>query len=196
MLHANTCATLAAGLLAVLASPSAIAGDNWSSYDHTHMTGAQCQPSTGSQWPDFLVNPNGIRNNNATSNRYVSCTIPFNSEEAISQSDSDPTTAQGPMRVVLTLDYSQVGATSNYSTDCTLFGQNGSTVQSDTQSVQSTKTTDFVYIDFGTSAALEGVSISNHATSVSLNCRLPPKVKLVTIKTYEYGDTGNYRYTP
>ena len=62
--------------------------------------------------------------------------------------------------------------------------------------VQSTKTTDFVYIDFGTSAALEGVSISNHATSVSLNCRLPPKVKLVTIKTYEYGDTGNYRYTP
>lgn len=197
MFRINKRAAIATGLLTTLAATSAMAGNSWPTYDRQTMSGAQCQPSTGSQWPDFLVNPSGIRNINTTSNRYVSCTIPFNSEDPIDQADSDTATPAGPMRIVLTLDYSQVGASTHWTTNCTLFGQNStSAAQSDTQSVQSTKTADFVYLDFGNSPALNTISVDWHAASVSLNCRLPPMVKLVTIKSYENGDTGNYRYTP
>lgn len=187
---------LATGLLATVVSAPAQAADNWPEWDRQTMSGAQCQPSTGSQWPDFLVYPSGIRNNSATSNRYISCTIPFNSESPINQADTSATTPAGRMRVIVTLDYSQVSASSNWTTNCTLFGQSNETVQSDTQSRTSVRTTALRTIDFGYSAALNGVDMGWHDATVSLNCRLPPKVKLVAVKTYEYGATGNYRWVP
>lgn len=185
-----------AALLAAATSANAIAGSTWSSYDRMTISGAQCQPSTGSQWPDFVVNPDGIRNMHTAYFRYISCAIPFQSENAINQSDNDNTTPAGAMSVTLVLDYSQVAVGSNHQTDCTLFGRNGTTVQSAVASVQATKTTDLQYLAFGNSSALEGLSIGNTATQVVLNCRLPPKVKLTNIKTYEEGETGNYYYTP
>lgn len=194
--HTHVCGA-AATLLAVAASGNALAGNNWDSYDRMTISGAQCQPSTGSQWPDFIVNPDGIRNMHASYSRYISCAIPFQSENPINQADTNGTTAAGAMAVTLVLDYSQVSVGSNHQTDCTLFGRNGDAVaQSVVESVTSPKTTTLQYISFGASSALEGISISSHATQVVLNCRLPPKVKLTNIKTYEYGETGHYYYTP
>lgn len=194
--HIHACGA-AAALLAAATSGNAIAGSSWSGYDRMTISGAQCQPSTGSQWPDFVVNPDGIRNMHTAYFRYISCAIPFQSENTIDQADYSGTTAAGAMEVVLVLDYSQVADGSNHQTDCTLFGRNGDSVaQSAVASVQSAKTTALQYLQFGASSALAGLSIGNHATHVVLNCRLPPKVKLTNIKTYEYGETGNYYYTP
>jgi hypothetical protein len=192
----HACAAIAA-LVAAATFGHATAGSAWTSYDRMTISGAQCQPSTGSQWPDFVVNPDGIRNMHPAYSRYISCAIPFQSENAIDQSDFSGTTAAGAMEVTLALDYSQVAVGSNHRTDCTLFGRNGGSVaQSDVGSVQSAKTADLQYIAFGASSALQGINISSHATQVVLNCRLPPKVKLTNIKTYEHGETGNYYYTP
>jgi hypothetical protein len=193
MLRTSTCTTVAAGLLAVLASASATAGDNWPAYDQTHMTGAQCQPSTGSQWPDFLVNPDGIRNN-ATANRYISCALPWLSDATIDQSDYTSSTPSGYVKVSLSFDASQGGG----STSCTLFGRPNDTlpVQSQTSTVTLTKNTTIQYLHFTNSAALNGLNPAYYAAQASLNCRLPAKVKLLSIHVWQADQTTNYRYTP
>lgn len=188
---------IAAGLLAGLASTHAAAADSWSAWDSTHMTGAQCQPSNGTQWSDFLINPDGIRNI-SSQNRYVSCAIPWLSDNTVDQSDSSNSTPVGRISLGLALDYSQVPAGISRTTNCTLFGRPDPTapVQSATSSVASVGTSDFQYISFNNSPALNGINPGWFVAQASLNCRLPPMVKLMSIHVYQDDATSNYRWIP
>lgn len=91
-----TCCALTLGLTCAYGTTAHAA----TSYDEDgkSLSGAQCQPSFGSQWSDFLTNPDGLRNN-SDQNRYISCTIPLDSESIVNQSDADPATAAGSLFV-------------------------------------------------------------------------------------------------
>lgn len=188
-------AFLGPSLLALLcASALAEAGNNYD-WDRKTMTGAQCQPSTGSQWGDFVVNPDGIRNI-AAANRYISCTVPIDSETNIDQADFDLTTAAGRMDGYLKFDYSLVPATGTYTTTCTLFNKHwttNATTASTTVSVTSGRTTSIVS-GFFAGTTFNGIGTLGGA--FAFNCRLPPQVKLVRIYWAESSKSDGYYYTP
>lgn len=161
------------------------------------VTGAQCQPSNGSQWPDILINPEGIRNNHASQNRYVSCALVLDFDDSIDVSDSDPTTAPGTFLIDLALDYSAVTSGSPV-TNCTLirYDSDGTrTTQAFPPASAPPGTTGYVYTNLSSPAVADGTSPIS-ADTLSVNCRLPPKVRLMLVKTYEYADQGGYYYTP
>jgi len=161
------------------------------------LAGSQCQPSTGSQTGDVLINPEGVRNI-STQNRYVSCAIVFDGDEILNQSDSDGTTTVGPMTVEVGLDYTTVPSSQSLVTNCTLirFNYNGTRTTAAFPAVQvaggssGTQTT-----SLSSPAILDGLDPFNPDT-VSLNCRLPPQVRLNYVKTYEGEYTGGFYYIP
>ena len=182
--------------LLVLLSASGIvqAANNWD-WDRKIMTGAQCQPSFGDQWPYFVVNVDGIRNI-STVERFVSCTVPIDSETAINQADFDATTPAGRMDGTLRFDYSQVGATGTFTTLCTLYNKSNSTnatTATTTVSVTSGRTTTLLAGNFA-GDSLNG--IGTLSGTFSFNCRLPPQAKLVSVYYAESSQTDGYTYTP
>ena len=184
----------AVSVLAIVASTSTVAGNN-SSANRKLMTGAQCQPSNGTQWGDFLINPDGIRNIHATYNRYVSCALVLDADADYNQSDYDGTTAVGNWTVEVGLDYSQIAPATSLTTNCTVFRHNyDGTVQSEGFTVTGNGQIPTVSNSFVPTIAT-GASPFNPDT-FSINCRLPPKVKLTYVKTYEYMTTDGYYYTP
>lgn len=158
------------------------------------MTGAQCQPSNGTQWADFIVNPDGIRNINPTYNRYVSCTIPIGSRQPVNQTDTDPLTAAGKLVIFLSFDYSQVPATGNTTTTCTFFKQTNTAVTTESINIIAPRTTSLV--SYGSIPAIFNGLYPDSLQAVGLNCRLPKKVKLAQIYWRDEGRTDGYTYTP
>ena len=184
----------AGALLTVFASSSAMATDNYGT-NRKVMSGAQCQPSNGTQWGDFLINPDGIRNIHPTYNRYVSCALVLDADADYDQLDIDSTTSQGEWVVEVGLDYSQIAPATSLTTNCTVFRHNfDGTVQSEGFTVVGNGQISTVSNSFAPTIAT-GASPFNPDT-FSINCRLPSKVKLTYIKTYEYMDTDGYYYTP
>ncbi len=161
------------------------------------LAGSQCQPSTGSQTGDAIINPEGVRNI-ATANRYVSCAIVFDGDDPISQSDSDSTTPGGGISLEVGLDYTTVPSNQSLITNCTLIRFNG-------DGTRTTAAFPAVQVAGGTPgiqltglyypALLDGLNPFVPDT-VSLNCRLPPQVRLNFVKTYEYENTGGFYYIP
>ena len=194
MIH-NRKAMLATALLTLLgAATVAQATDNWTT-NRKFMTGAQCQPSNGSQWADFIVNPDGIRNINPSYARYVSCAIPLDADSDYNQADFSTSTSDGPITIELGFDYSQakIGATVN--TVCTLFRRDFSgTIASDTMTVSSARSSSVVSTALAP-AMMTGASPFNPDT-LSFNCKLNPNIKLLYIKYYEDENTGGYFYSP
>lgn len=171
---------------------SMAAGPSWGADRHT-ISGAQCQPSNGYQWADFAVNPNGIRNL-STSNRYISCALPLDNESSVDQSDFDGATPSGQYYLSMHFDYSQVPATGSFTTNCTFFKTVAGVTTTTAFSVTSARTgTAYAYP--GTVAAMNGASLGTFTTA-SFNCRLPAKVKLMTIYWHESSITDGYSYTP
>jgi len=161
------------------------------------LAGSQCQPSTGSQTVDVLINPEGVRNI-ATGNRYVSCAIVFDGDDYISQSDVDNTTGPGGMTVEVGLDYTTVPASQSLITNCTLirFNRTGTRTTAAFPAVQVAGGTAGTQItSLSSPAILDGLDPFQPDT-VSLNCRLPPQVRLNYVKTYEYENTGGFYYIP
>jgi len=159
------------------------------------MTGAQCQPSWGNQWADFVVNPDGIRNVSDVQ-RYISCTGITRMMSAVDMSNVSGTSPSAAFFLDLTFDYSQVAAGPALSTPCTIFIRNmyTGTTRSVTVSVSSSRTTTPVLGTF-TPTEFNGMNV-NAWDMYSFNCRLPPKVKLTSISAITFGDTGGWRYTP
>lgn len=161
------------------------------------ISGAQCQPSSGSQWADFTINPDGLRNNSSTQNRFISCTMIARNLQGINQADSDDSTSAGGFRFWVYFDYSQVPTASIvYGTTCTLFAKHmltGST-SSESFTVSSARTTSPVVDDIYP-VSFNGYS-ANMFAAYSFNCRLPPKVKLYGFSQVTFGDASGYHYTP
>jgi hypothetical protein len=187
---------LVASLTALLGIPAAAsAGDTWGAQIQT-MTGAQCQPSDGTQWGDFLINPDGLRNI-STSNRYISCTGIATELSAVDQSDGDSTTPRGQFSIWLSLDYSQLAnASITYNTPCTFFIKNllSGVTTSETVTLSSTKQSNPVINSF-TPAVFQDFNPNNWG-GWSFNCRLPPKVKFLGYIQVHTGNTGGYKYVP
>jgi hypothetical protein len=181
-------------LLTVMASASAIAGDNFY-VNRKVMSGAQCQPSNGTQWGDFLINPDGIRNIHPTYNRYVSCALVLDADANYDQADFDTTTTAGYWSVEVGLDYSQIAPATSLTTNCTVFRHNfDGTVQSEGFTV--TGNGQIPTVSGGSAPTIATGATPINPDTFSINCRLPSKVKLTYIKTYEYMDTDGYYYTP
>jgi hypothetical protein len=160
------------------------------------MAGSQCQPSTGSQTGDVLINPEGVRNI-STQNRYVSCALVFDGDDVIANADSDPTTGPGSISVQVFLDYSTVPSNQSPVTNCTLirFNFDGTRTTSAFPAIQAQGGTVGEQYASADSAILEGLDPFAPDT-VSLNCRLPPQVRLNVVKTFEYENTGGFYYIP
>jgi hypothetical protein len=182
-------------LLTLAATSSAIAA---TTYGPTvlGMSGSQCQPSNGSQWADFSINPDGLRNN-SDQNRYISCTLLPNNMTGVDQADNDSATGAGAFLVYFSFDYSQVPTASiSYQTSCTLFAKNLSSgaAASESVNVSSIRTATPV-VTYSQPAAFNGVS-PNFYGNFSFNCRLPPGVKLWGTLQVDYGDQGGKIYAP
>ena len=192
-MHYKRKSLLGASLLTLLCAWTlAQAGDNYDT-NRLIMTGAQCQPSTGSQWPDFLVNPDGIRNN-STSSRYISCSIPIDADELIDQADSDLTTGPGYFILELGFDYS-LAQVAPIATVCTLYRRTYAGVKTTSTLTVTSGRTPGIVTNFAQPSMMTGFDPFNPDT-FSFNCRLPAKVKLLYIKRYEAEATGGYYYTP
>ena len=176
----------------LVACGTASAGSTYGT-DYKMLSGAQCQPSWGNQWADFVVNPTGIRNM-SESNRYVSCTLVLDGDVGVDQADADTATSDGPMTLGIGFDYSQVPATGTFTTDCTIFNHlyTGS-MTTHAVSVSSARTATTVY-NLWAPTILNGLNANNGA--ISFNCRLPSKVKLVWVYSSEASSTGGYSYVP
>jgi len=195
MLRISKRTALLASLLGLaFGSGMAQAGNNYGVTLNT-FTGAQCQPSTGTQWGDFLVNPDGIRNI-STSNRYISCTGLANWTVPTAQGDADVTTPSGEFNIWMSFDYSTVAATGSFTTNCTFFRRNMSTgvSQSATIGVTSGKTTTPV-LQLFTPSVYDGTN-PNNWEGISFNCRLPPQVKFLGFTQVNRSSEGGYYYTP
>jgi hypothetical protein len=160
------------------------------------MAGSQCQPSTGSQTGDVLINPEGVRNI-CTQNRYVSCALVFEGDDYIVNTYNDGTTGAGGMSIQVFLDYSTVPSTQSPVTNCTLirFNYTGTRTTAAFPPIQATGgTVGEQYAEVDTTI-LNGLDPFAPDT-VSLNCRLPPQVRLNVVKTFEYENTGGFYYIP
>lgn len=191
MKHLAVCVAAACAILGIQ-DVAAGTGDYYGG-DAKTMSGAQCQPSWGNQWADFVVNPDGIRNI-SDQNRYISCTVTIDSENQIDQADSGSSTEGGGLTMFLGFDYSQVPATGSYTTTCTLIKTGLHSSASAALSVTSARTTNLVY-SYSAADAFNGLWVSNLET-FSFNCRLPPKVKLKSVYWREDGTTDRYDYSP
>lgn len=191
LLYATLAATLAC------ASTAANATDNYTAMVDA-FSGAQCQPSNGSQWSDFTINPDGLRNDHPTQNRYISCTMLARNMQGISQADgNDPSTSQGAFWFWVYFDYSQVPTASlTYTTTCTVFAKrmDTGTTSSESFNTSSIRTTSPVY-NVIEPTSFDGYT-SNLFAAYSFNCRLPPKVKLYGFSQVTFGDAGGYRWVP
>ena len=160
------------------------------------MAGSQCQPSTGSQTGDVLINPEGVRNI-STQNRYVSCALVFDGDDLIDNTDGDNTTSPGGISIQVFLDYSTVPSNQSPVTNCTLirFDYDGTRTTAAFPAIQAPGGTvgeQFASVD---TTILNGLDPFAPDT-VSLNCRLPPQVRLNVVKTFEYENTGGFYYIP
>ncbi|MCJ0826679.1 hypothetical protein MQC88_12070 [Luteimonas sp. 50] len=186
----------ATALVLLLGAATAVqAGNNYGT-NRKVMSGAQCQPSDGAQWPDIDINPDGIRNMSDTYARYISCTIPMDSDTTIDQSDFDSTTTQGAFTFEVGMDYSATPSAGLVNTTCTMYRRSGSTgvKTSEAFTITSAKTTDPVTYSV-TPDLMDGAS-ALVPDVFSFNCKLNPKIKLAYIKWYEAENTGGYYYTP
>jgi hypothetical protein len=187
---------LCAGTLLTLAAANSASAATTFAPTVLGMSGAQCQPSNGSQWADFSINPDGLRNN-STQNRYISCTLLPNNLSGVNQADGDSTTAAGQFTVYFSFDYSQVPTASiSYQTTCTLFAKNlfsgaGASASVNASSIRSTTPV----VAASTPVAFNGVT-PNTGGNFSFNCRLPPGVKLLGTLQVDFGDQGGRTYTP
>jgi hypothetical protein len=182
-------------LLTLAATSSAIAGTTYAP-TVLGMAGSQCQPSNGSQWADFSINPDGLRNN-SDQNRYISCTLLPNTLTGVDQADGDNTTPAGQFIVYFSFDYSQVPTASlSYQTICTLFTKNivSGAAASESINVSSIRTTTPV-VTSAQPASFNGTD-PNHYGNFSFNCRLPPGVKLWGTLQVDYGNQGGTVYVP
>lgn len=182
-------------LLTLAAANSAIAGNTYTA-TVLGVSGAQCQPSNGSQWADFSINPDGLRNN-SNQNRYISCTLLPNNMTGIDQGDADSATERGSFLVYFSFDYSQVPTASlSYQTSCTLFSKDiqTGTTSSETFNVSSTRTAAPVLAS-SQPDVFDGKS-PNSWDNFSFNCRLPPRVKLWGTLQIDRGFQGGTVYTP
>lgn len=191
---------LAGALLATLTTGAlltgtAVAGDYWNNYDRMTISGAQCQPSDGQYWPEFWVNPEGIRNI-GTATRYVSCALVLDAESNIAQADMDNATSAGRYEIAVTLDYRFLAGSATVNTPCTVIRIASDGTRTAGAFTVSGTAGDPTVLTSVVPAVLEGMSIGSSASSVSINCRLAPKVRLLTLKTYQYGSTNHYRYQP
>ncbi len=191
-LLALTCGVLCTGLLLADASATGLGYTT----NRKIMAGSQCQPSTGSQTGDVYINPEGVRNI-STQNRYVSCALVFDGDDDIDVDDSDDSTGPGGMEIEVGLDYSTVPSNQSPVTNCTLirFDYDGTRTTAAFPAVQVQGGTTVTYTYLYNPAVLDGLSPFNPDT-VSLNCRLPPQVRLNYVKTYEYEYTGGFYYVP
>ena len=183
-------ATTIVGLSMLSSAANAASNYGW---DRKSYTGAQCQPAYGIQSNDFTIYQGRLRND-AAGQRWVSCAITFDAEDALDQADSNSTTPAGGMTVRVWLDYSGVPSGA-VTTNCTIAARDPfglSATQS--SSVNSPATASQQSITF-TPPGFTGVDIGNDAT-VQVSCLLPSKVALASIKVYEDGHTDEYTYTP
>lgn len=188
---------VASGVVCVAAlMADAMAGNNYGT-NRKIMSGAQCQPSNGSQWPDMLINPEGIRNNHASANRYVSCALVLDYDSTIDVDDNSTETVSGTFHIDVALDYSAVTSGSP-TTNCTLirYDSDGTrTTQALPPVAAAAGTTGYQFTSASNASIADGASPTSGDT-LSVNCRLPPKVRLMLVKTYELSNTGGYYYTP
>lgn len=160
-------------------------------------SGAQCQPSNGSQWADFTINPDGLRNDSATQNRYISCTMLARNMLGIDQGDFDPVTPQGAFTFWVSFDYSQVPTeTLSYATTCTVFAKNMSTGNGASEAFNVSSSRTITPVRGSIAPTSFNGSSPDFWAAYSFNCRLPPKVKLYGFTQVTWGDTGGYRWVP
>lgn len=157
--------------------------------DDKGMTGAQCQPSNGAQWDQFLVYPRGIKNNSA-SGKYISCTIDTDSEASTWDTTYPGSgTGTGYAYLRLVFDYSTGGGT----TTCTAYlTEDGGTVHTHSNSVAGPLTAVRKFMTIGPMYAG-----SAETAPVAFNCLMPAGVVLTNINLSEIQDTDDqYLYTP
>lgn len=181
----NSCLIASALALGALLLPTVANAQTSMGADDKSFNGALCFPTGTTPLSALSYHASGVRNVAAVP-RFVSCSVPIDSEETWDLADNNLIADSGRGTVRIFLDYSTAAAGTTTCTAQLVSNATGTVVESSQNSVAGAAG------DATVSMTLPNLLQGNaNTTALGLSCQLPPQVMLKMVNIEEYSVTHN-----